>query len=239
MRHWVLPLCVGALLLSACVSARADEEKVELDKLPKAVTEAVKKRFPKAKFVSASKEVEDKKTLYEVRIKDGEQTVEVTATPEGEVVEVEKEIAAKDLPKEVRATLNDKYPMADIKKAEEIYSGKEVKDLAYEVLLVTKDKKTYEVKFDPKGKVLNVEEKKSEDKEEKGEKKEKSEKKGEGKKGKEEKDEQVEQRGQNQGDNRVSKKKGKKGDDVRVEQQGQNEGENQSARKKRKGERDE
>ncbi|VTR92942.1 unnamed protein product [Gemmata massiliana] len=37
---------------------RADEEKVPLEKVPKAVREAAKKRFPKAEVVDASKEIE-------------------------------------------------------------------------------------------------------------------------------------------------------------------------------------
>ena len=161
MIRWIVSLAVCALV---SVPARADEEKVPLDKLPKAVAGAVEKMFPKAKVVSASKEVEDKKTVYEVSIRDGEQNVQVTVTPEGEITEVEKEIAAKDLPKEVRATLAEKYGKVTFKKAEEVTKGKE---LTYEVLLVTKDKKTLEIKFDPKGKVLNVEEKKEEKKGEK------------------------------------------------------------------------
>ena len=159
MIRWIVSLAVCVLV---SVPARADEEKVPLDKLPKAVAGAVAKMFPKAKVVSASKELADKKTVYEVSIKDGEQNVQVTVTPEGEITEVEKEIAAKDLPKEVTAVLDDKYAKAKIEKAEEVTKGKE---LTYEVLLVTADKKTLEIKFDPKGKVLNVEEKKAEKKE--------------------------------------------------------------------------
>src|SRR5262249_10950711 len=47
-------------------SARADEEKVPLDKVPKPVLEAAKKRFPDAKFTEASKEDENGKTTYEL-----------------------------------------------------------------------------------------------------------------------------------------------------------------------------
>jgi uncharacterized membrane protein YkoI len=153
----------GIVTLSVCVllslpgpSLRAEEVKVPLKDLPKAVKDAIKKQFPKAKAVSASKEFEDKKTLYEVTIKNGDQNVQVTATPEGEIVEVEKEIAAKDLPKAVTTALSEKYPSATIKKAEEVTKGKE---MSYEVLLVTKDKKTLEVKFDSKGKVVKEEKK--------------------------------------------------------------------------------
>lgn len=165
MRHGILGLWVVALLLVFGLAARADEEKVELNKLPRAVAEAVRKTFPKARLVSASREVEDGKPLYEVRIKDGGQTVEVTATAEGAIVEIEKEITVRDLPRAVRSTLDEKYPGASLKKVEEIYKGKKLDDLAYEVLLVARNKKTYEVKLDPRGKVVETEEKKGEEKE--------------------------------------------------------------------------
>ena len=173
MFRGIVVLSVCALLSVPSLAVRADEEKVPLKDLPKAVADAVKKKFPKAKVVSASKEIEDEKTLYEVTLKDGEQNVQVTATPEGKIVEIEKEIAAKDLPKEVTEALDEKYPKATIKKVEEVIATG--KDLAYEVLLVTKDKKTVEVKFDAKGKVLKVENKddeKEEGKKKKGEDKE-------------------------------------------------------------------
>src|SRR5262245_46733015 len=65
------------------------EEKVPLDKLPKAVVDSVKKRFPDAKLVSAEKEKDDNgKTVYEVAIKDKDQSIEVTLTPEGVIVEI-------------------------------------------------------------------------------------------------------------------------------------------------------
>ena len=164
MIRWIVSLAVCALVSVPAV--RAEDEKVPLDKLPKAVSDAVKKKYPKAKMVSAEKEKKDKKTVYEVKIKDGEQTIEVSLTPEGEIVEIEKVIAAKDLPTAVTTALGEKYPKAKIVKVEEITKGEKV---TYEVLLVTADKKKLEVTFDGTGKVLEVE-KKDEKKEEKKEK---------------------------------------------------------------------
>ena len=48
--------------------ARADEEKIAVDKLPAAVKKAIKNKFPKAEIEKASKEVEDGKTTYEVEL---------------------------------------------------------------------------------------------------------------------------------------------------------------------------
>lgn len=150
-----------ALLSIVTLGVYGDEEKVALDKLPSAVVKAVKAKFPKAKLVSAGKEVEGGQTVYEVQIKNNGQTIEVTTTPKGKILEVEKEIAVKDLPKAVKAALDAMYPKAEVKKVEEIHEGD--KPAVFELLVVTAKKKTVEVKFDAKGKVVNVEEKKKGD----------------------------------------------------------------------------
>src|SRR5688572_10690525 len=92
------------------VPVRADEEKVPLDKVPKAILENVKKRFPQAEVVGASKEeTDDKKIVYEIELKQDKKTTDVTLTPEGAIVMIETEIDAKDLPNAVKDTLDGKY----------------------------------------------------------------------------------------------------------------------------------
>jgi uncharacterized membrane protein YkoI len=142
-------------------AAEAGEEKVPLDKLPKAVKDAVLKRFPKADLKSAEKENENGKIVYEVAIVYKDQKIEVTLTPEGKITEIEKQIAAKDMPKEVTKTLEDKYPKATYKMIEEVIKVKDNKEKLeyYEVLLETADKKKFEVSVAPDGKVVKVEDK--------------------------------------------------------------------------------
>jgi uncharacterized membrane protein YkoI len=158
---------VGIALLAvvALTAAWADEEKVPLDKLPKAVTDAVKAKFEGAELVKASKEKEDGKELYEVVIKHKGHNIDVTVTPEGKIASVEKEIEAKDLPKPVSEALDAKYPKATIKKAEEVSEGD---NLTYEALIVTADNKTIEVVLDPKGKIVKEETKEKKKEEKKG-----------------------------------------------------------------------
>ena len=141
----------------------AGEEKVPLDKLPKAVLDAVKAKFPDAELIGAEKEEEDGKVIFEVAIKVKGQHIDVSLTPEGKIVEIEKAIAVKDLPKAVAESLEKKYPKATVKKTEEVTEGDKV---SYEVLLVTADKKLLEVVFNAKGEVVEEEAK---DKEEGGE----------------------------------------------------------------------
>lgn len=163
MRH---ALALAAGLASLAV---ADETPVPLDKLPKAVGAAVAKRFPKAKLVEAAKEAEGGKTSYEVTLKDGETKLDATFTEAGELVGIEKTIDAKELPKAVSDTLGAKYPKAAYKTAEEVTKVKDGKEYIayYEVLLVTTEKKTFEVEVLPDGMVKNTEEKKDAPKPEK------------------------------------------------------------------------
>ena len=68
-RIWTA-VAVVALVVAGGRAAEDKEEMVPLDKLPKAITDAVKKRFPKAEMVEAAKEtVTDggkEKVSYEV-----------------------------------------------------------------------------------------------------------------------------------------------------------------------------
>ncbi len=131
------------------------EEKVPLDKLPKAVSEAVMKKFPKAKMISASKEKEKDKIVYEVQIKNEGYSMDVTVSAEGKILLVEKEIPVKELPKVITDAVETKYPKSTITSAEEI--SKDDKITKYEMVITTADKKKLEVSFDPKGKFLEEE----------------------------------------------------------------------------------
>lgn len=158
---------IAALTLLVAGAGRAQEEKVGLEKLPKAVRDAVKAKFPGATLVEASQEKDDGKTVYEVTLKYRDHNHDVTYQADGVLVSVEKEITAKDLPPAVADTLAAKYPKASYKRVEEITKGTAV---SYEVLLTTAQGRTVEVVVDPRGSVLN-EEAQDGKVEEKGEKK--------------------------------------------------------------------
>jgi uncharacterized membrane protein YkoI len=159
MRRFVPP--VAALFVFVACARADDEEKVPLDKVPKAVMDAAKKKFPKAEVVSASKDKENGKTVYELELKAGGKKIEATFTADGAVTSIEQQIDAKDLPKAVSDTLGKKYPKAQYKTVEDVTrvkDGKEVK--YYEVVLVTADKKEMEIEIFADGKIKEEEEKK-------------------------------------------------------------------------------
>lgn len=174
MRTTMWVACSGLLLGTAV--AQADEEKISIDKTPKAVLDAVAERFPEAKVVAVEKEVEDGKVVYEVEIiqttkpkKEGrkprDQKIELTLTEDGSVVKIEKPIAPKRLPAPVTDALNAKYPGSTIKKAESIAKMKQGKARfnSFEVLLETQAKTFVEVCLSKDGKITKEEPKDKEE----------------------------------------------------------------------------
>lgn len=144
-------------------AAHADEAPIPLADLPKAVSDAVKKRFPKATPTEAAKETDGDKTEYEVTLQEGKTKTDVMLTPAGAITLIEKSIAVADLPKAVAATLAADYPKGVLKTAEEVTlvkDGQESIDY-YEVYVVAADMPTdFEVKVTAAGKVKEAEAKK-------------------------------------------------------------------------------
>jgi uncharacterized membrane protein YkoI len=171
MSHFFRGTAVGAVVIASGIlsfslaAAFADEEAVELTKVPKAVLEAVKGRFKDAELTGAGKETENGKLVYEVTIKHKGQKIDVTLSPEGEILVIESTLPAKDLPKPVTKTLDEKYPKATFKIVESVVNveKKEEKLAYYEVLLVTADNQVIEVQVTAEGKIAGVEKKSAEE----------------------------------------------------------------------------
>jgi hypothetical protein len=170
MPRFATPVAGAALaLLVLAAAARADEEKLSPDKLPKQVLEAAKKRFPKAEVKGASKETDKDKTVYEVTLKQDGKNIDVTLTADGAITLIEQELAFADLPKPVADTFNAKYPgvkYAIIESVTKVEGGKETLEY-YEAHLTTADGKAVEAEVFPDGKLKGEAEVKEEKKDEK------------------------------------------------------------------------
>jgi hypothetical protein len=149
----------GLFLLAAVPGADDKDKSISLDQAPKAVQEAIKARFPGAQVTSIEKESEDGKVVYDVELKHKGRKYEMNILENGTVIEIEKEIPAKDLPEAVTRGIEAKYPKATIKEAMEIYKvkGRDEKLDEYEVTLETAEKKTVEVKVSLDGKTVKGE----------------------------------------------------------------------------------
>ncbi len=157
MRHCFTLFGAFALcLLIGAAAVGADEEKVPLDKIPKAVMDALSAKFPKAKIDKCTKAKEGDDVVYDIEFKEGDRKCEADITENGTYINYEKAIEAKDLPKAVQEAIEKQYPKATRKEImeETEVKGKEEKLSAYEVVLETADKKEVEVRVSPEGKIL-------------------------------------------------------------------------------------
>ena len=160
---------VSALMVAATTlvcQVGAEESKVPLDKLPKAVVESIKKKFPTAELVEETEEKEDGKVEYEVTVKVAGKKIDVTVEANGKIEGYEKEIGVGELPAAVIATLDKTYPKATKKLAEAVYEVEDGKDELefYEIQLETADKKTVEAKVKADGTLVKDKDKEEEKK---------------------------------------------------------------------------
>jgi hypothetical protein len=163
MRVVLLASFVVAAFAFAAPVARAQEVKVEEKDVPKAVLEAVRKKYPKAKMTGFEKETDKKdksKVTYEVDIEDGKRKIDIDLTPEGKILAEEETIDPEALPEKVKKGLaGSKYATWTVKSAERIVKEEKEDDPSYE-LVVTNGERKFEIVLDKEGKITKEEEKK-------------------------------------------------------------------------------
>ena len=152
-------MTVAGLLavLGLASGTRAQEGEIPLDRVPKAVMNSAKAKFPEAEIKEASEETEDGESVFALRMKHHRHDLGVTFKADGTVVLVETAVPAKELPKAVLRAVEHRYPGASFRGADSVKKGPEVKKAAdyYELYLLTADNRPRLVKVDPKGNVLD------------------------------------------------------------------------------------
>jgi uncharacterized membrane protein YkoI len=157
---WLLVRVAAGFVMAAMVS-QVDAEKVPVDKVPKKVMAAVKDRFPGAKIRSVEKEIEDGKVVYDVEVTQEGRKYEMDIAEDGTVIDIEKEVAAKDLSEAVRAAVEAKYPKAKLKEIMEVNKVKDDKETPdhYEIIIVTAGNREMEITVSLDGKTIKGEKK--------------------------------------------------------------------------------
>ena len=155
---WLAAGVVVGFIIVALV-ARADEEKekkISEDKLPREVAASIKARFPGAKLTSIEKEKENGQVVYDIELKHEGRKYEMDIKEDGTIIEIEKEVEAKDVPAAVTKAVADKYPGASIKEVMEVNKVKDKQETPdhYEVVIVTAEKKKMEVEVSLDGKSI-------------------------------------------------------------------------------------
>jgi hypothetical protein len=136
------------------LAAAAEEKKIRVDQVPASVMKAVRARLPGVVVRSAEKEVENGVTVYDLELTCQGRKYEMDVKPDGTILELEKEVAARDLPQAVQTALETRYPKATYKEIMEVnkVKGKTETPVEYEVNLVTADNKKMEVTVSLDGK---------------------------------------------------------------------------------------
>jgi hypothetical protein len=144
-------------VLGLASGTRAQEEQIPLNRVPKAVMDSARAKFPGAQIKAASEETEDgKPPVFALNMKHQRHNVDVTFEVDGTLVLVETDLPAKELPKVVLRAVAYRYPGASLRGAESVTKGPEVKKKAdhYELYLVKANNKPALVKVAPDGTVL-------------------------------------------------------------------------------------
>src|SRR5262245_29160205 len=153
---WVAGLAGLMLLATSSLAQDKEKSKPDTDKIPKAVMDALKAKFPKPEITKWTKEKEGGKVVYDIEFTQEGRKCEADIFEDGTIHNFEKAIAAKDLPEAVTKAVEKKYPKATMKEIMEITEVKEKKEIleGYEIVLETADKKEVEVTVAPDGKIL-------------------------------------------------------------------------------------
>lgn len=130
----------------------AGEERIKQKDLPKEVVAGLKQKYPNAEITGAEQGKEDGQQIFEISIKTGHDTADVTLDPSGKILGVEKALSNSERPQALLKALDAKYPHATIKLIEEVWDKDKM--TGYEATIITVDKKHLELDFDPQGKLI-------------------------------------------------------------------------------------
>ena len=129
---------LAAFVVMAGVANAADK-KISKQDVPKQVMDSVNARFPGADVTGVEKETEDGAVVYDFELKHEGRKYEADVKEDGTITEIEKEVAAKDVPAALAHSIKAKYPDATIKEIMEVnkVTGKQEKPIHYEATLTT------------------------------------------------------------------------------------------------------
>jgi uncharacterized membrane protein YkoI len=153
-------IAAGALAFTAVQAAEKEEketkdadETVSIEKIPAAVAKTIKAEAAGGKIAKIQKGDEDGKVIYEVVLKSGATSREITVSPDGKLLGEEVEIKLAEAPEAVRAAIEKHAAGAKIGKVERVKADGKV---TYEAAIDANGKK-HVVEVSEKGKVLGTE----------------------------------------------------------------------------------
>jgi len=149
LKRWMLLVLVGAGLV-AVVSAVGDEN-IALNQIPEKAREALLKLAKGAPITEVEREKERGMIFYEAEWKFNGRETEAKVTADGDLVELEEEISAKDVPAAVKAVVAKEFPAGAKVEYEKVMV------VVYEVEAKVNGKEK-EIMVSPIGKIVGQEE---------------------------------------------------------------------------------
>ena len=130
-RGFMHALSLGALATAALPSKvfgqAADEQEIDLKKVPAHIKAAASKAAPRVHWKTAYKGEEKGEVIYELEgVDPKKQEVAVILDNDGKVEEIETEIAVEEVPAVVMKALKAKFPKLEIVAVTEIQEGKKI-----------------------------------------------------------------------------------------------------------------
>jgi hypothetical protein len=141
-------------LLSVAAFGFAEEKTIQRSELPPAVEKALQQQLQGATIKDFTTEQEDGKVVYEAELVVQGHSKDILFDANGQVQEIEEEVAFETLPTEVKASLTTWSKGGKIAKVESL--TKRDKLVAYEAV-VERNGKRSEIQVGPKGKKLHHE----------------------------------------------------------------------------------
>lgn len=144
-----------AVCLLFTLSLAAQEKRIKKSDLPAAVQKTADEQSKGATVKGYNKEIENGKVEYEVELTVNGHSKDVSMDPQGNVLEVEEEVALNSLPPAVSQGLQQKAGKGTIRKVESL--TKQGKLVAYEAQVITAGKRS-EIQVGPDGTPLDHQE---------------------------------------------------------------------------------
>ena len=124
--------------------------------MPESLARVIAALYPDAAVVEVERERDDGQVEFEIKLRQptGGHLVEIEATEDVGITEIDEELAVDALPETVRQSLKSVFPQADVRKAVKQVGIK----YSYEVELLVAGKR-HQVTLSTKGKILEVDRK--------------------------------------------------------------------------------
>ena len=153
-RHTIAAFLIGfSLVFGPSALAQRIDAPVRMKDLPKAVSNTVRQQSEGAKLLRLFSQTENGQTWYEAELKAQGHIRSVLIDQNGQVIEIEEEVALASLPPGARTTLRQKAGEGRITSVESITRNNVI--TAYAAHVNTRGKRS-EIKVDADGKLISV-----------------------------------------------------------------------------------